>query len=96
MTPKNKVARAIKTSPNIWSQICSKNRWNKLLFLLSSSNGILSVNRVHHGVETKIAKKQLSDKMSRDLAGRGRSDRAEQLDARCARGLSNCERRTGA
>jgi hypothetical protein len=55
MTPKNKVARAIETSPNIRSQICSKNRWNKFLFLLSSSNGILSVNRVHHGVETKIA-----------------------------------------
>jgi hypothetical protein len=52
MTPKNKVARAIKTSPNIRSQICSKNRGNKLLFLLSSSNGILSVNRVHHGVQT--------------------------------------------
>jgi hypothetical protein len=55
MTPKNKVAHAIKTSPNIRSQICSKNRRNKLLFLLSSSNGILSINRVHHGVQT-IAK----------------------------------------
>jgi hypothetical protein len=52
MTPKNKVARAIKTSPNIRSQICSKNRRYKLLFLLSSSYGILSINRVHHGVQT--------------------------------------------
>jgi hypothetical protein len=52
MTLKNKVTCAIKTSLNIRSQICSKNRWNKLLFLLSSSNGILSVNRFHHDVQT--------------------------------------------
>jgi hypothetical protein len=52
MTLKDKVARAIETSPNIRSQICSKNRWNKLLCLLCRSDGILSVNRVHHGVQT--------------------------------------------
>jgi hypothetical protein len=61
MTPHNKIARTIKTSPNIRSQICSKNRWDKLLFLLSSSNGILSVNRVHHGVETKIAENKFRE-----------------------------------
>jgi hypothetical protein len=55
MTPKNKVTRAIKTSPNIRSQICSKNGRYQLLCLLCSSDGILSVNRVHHGVQT-IAK----------------------------------------
>jgi hypothetical protein len=66
MTPKNKIARAIKTSPNIRSQICSKNRRDKLLVLLSSSNGILSVNRVHHGVQNNSQKQQKtnSDKMS--------------------------------
>jgi hypothetical protein len=48
MTPKNKVARAIETSPNIRSQICSKNRWNKFLFLLSSSYRIISLNGFYH------------------------------------------------
>jgi hypothetical protein len=52
MTPQNKIARTIKTSPNIRSQICSKNRRDKLLFLLSSSNRIISLNRFYHGVQT--------------------------------------------
>jgi hypothetical protein len=52
MTPHNKTTCTIKTSPNIRSQIYSKNRRDKLLFLFSSSNGILAVNRVHHGVQT--------------------------------------------
>jgi hypothetical protein len=51
MTPHNKTTCTIKPSPNIRSQICSKNRWNKLLFLLSSSYRIISLNGVHHYIQ---------------------------------------------
>jgi hypothetical protein len=53
MTLKNKFTRAIKTSPNIRSQIFSKNRQYKFSFLLSLSYGSISLSRVHHRVQVR-------------------------------------------